>query len=105
MTNGKVPQDDWTIAAQAMIDSIRTVDSTHTIIFGDVQWYAISYLVKHTPFSDDNIIYAFHSYDPFIFSHQGASWGDAATIKNIPFPYDPENGPSIRGFRRQGFDG
>ncbi len=90
MTNGKVPQDDWTIAAQAMIDSIRTVDSTHTIIFGDVQWYAISYLVKRTPFSDDNIVYAFHSYDPFIFSHQGASWGDAATIKNIPFPYDPE---------------
>lgn len=90
MTNGKVPQDDWTIAAQGMIDSIRTVDSTHTIIFGDVQWYAINYLVKRTPFSDNNIIYAFHSYDPFIFSHQGASWGDAATIKNIPFPYDPE---------------
>ncbi len=90
MTNGKVTQDDWTIAAQAMIDSIRTVDPTHTIIFGDVQWYAISYLVKRTPFSDDNIVYAFHSYDPFIFSHQGASWGDAATIKNIPFPYDPE---------------
>ncbi len=90
MTNGKVPQDDWTVAAQAMIDSIRAVDSTHTIIFGDVQWYAISYLVKRTPFSDDNIVYAFHSYDPFIFSHQGASWGDAATIKNIPFPYDRE---------------
>lgn len=90
MTNGKVVQDDWTVAAQGMIDSIRTVDTKHTIIFGDVQWYAIDKLVKRTPFTDDNIIYAIHSYDPYIFSHQGASWTEAASLKNIMFPYDKE---------------
>lgn len=91
MTYGKVPAATWTIAAQGMIDAIRSVDTKHTIIFGDAQWYAISLLVKRTPFTDDNIVYAIHSYDPFIFTHQGASWTDHATIHGVEFPYDPAN--------------
>lgn len=90
MTSGKVTADNWTIAAQGMIDSIRTVDSTHTIIFGDAQWYSIDKLVKREPFADNNIVYAIHSYDPFVFSHQGASWTDYSTIRNLKFPYNPE---------------
>ncbi len=89
-SNGKIAQADWTLAAQEMIDSIRTVDTKHTILFGDVQWYDIKMLIKREPFSDDNIIYVVHSYEPFIFSHQGASWTDAATVKNLMFPYDKE---------------
>ena len=88
MKDGKVTQANWTIAAQGMIDSIRTVDTKHTIIFGDAQWYSIALLAKRTPFTDDNIIYAVHSYEPYIFTHQSASWTEAASIKNIPFPYD-----------------
>ena len=87
-SNGKIVQSDWTLAAQEMIDSIRTVDSSHTILFGDVQWYDIDKLIKREPFADDNIIYVIHCYEPFVFTHQGASWGETATIRNIPFPYD-----------------
>ena len=87
-SNGKIKQDDWTLAAQEMIDSIRTVDTKHTLLFGDVQWYDIKQLISRTPFSDDNIIYVIHSYEPFVFTHQGASWAETATIKNLPFPYD-----------------
>lgn len=90
MTNGKVSADNWTTAAQGMIDSIRKVDKVHTIIFGDAQWYSMKLLAKRMPFADDNIIYAIHTYEPFIFSHQGASWSYTATIKNLPFPYDKE---------------
>ncbi len=90
MKNGKVTSADWTVAAQGMIDSIRTVDNKHTIIFGDAAWYSTELLIKREPFKDDNIVYAIHSYEPFVFTHQGASWGDAATIKNLPFPYTPE---------------
>lgn len=90
MTNGKVKTEVWTVAAQGMIDSIRTVDKTHTIIFGDAQWYSMKLLADRTPFADDNIVYAIHTYEPFIFTHQGASWSYTATIKNLPFPYDKE---------------
>lgn len=97
MSKGKVTADDWTIAAQAMIDSIRTVDKKHSILFGDAQWYSISLLAKRTPFTDDNIIYVIHTYEPFAFTHQGGSWTDYATIKGIPFPYDPAKWSTVSG--------
>ena len=97
MTNGKVTSALWTNAAQAMIDAIRTVDTKHTILFGDAQWYSISLLAKRTPFTDDNIIYVIHTYEPFAFTHQGGSWTDYATIKNIPFPYDPAKWSTVSG--------
>ena len=86
--NGKIGQADWTATAQQIIDSIRTVDKNHTILFGDVQWYDADKLIKRTPFTDNNIIYVIHNYEPMIFTHQGASWTDFAAVKNIPFPYD-----------------
>ena len=87
----KISQSDWRSLAQMMIDSIRTVDSKHAIIFGDVEWYSIDKLIQSEPFADDKIIYAFHFYDPFIFTHQGASWSGMATTKRVPFPYSIED--------------
>ena len=97
MTNGKVTSALWTTAAQAMIDAIRTVDTKHTILFGDAQWYSIALLAKRTPFTDDNIIYVIHTYEPFAFTHQGGSWTDYATIHDIPFPYDPAKWSTVSG--------
>lgn len=85
-----LPANSWTPVAQRMIDAIRSVNTTHTIIFGDVNWYGIDELAERTPFSDDNIVYAFHSYEPFIFTHQGADWAQMGSTRNIPFPYTPE---------------
>jgi len=84
----KIDQADWKALAQQMIDSIRTIDKTRPIIFGDVEWYSLDMLIKNTPFKDPYIIYCFHMYDPFIFTHQGASWASMGTTKNVPFPYD-----------------
>lgn len=85
-----IDQADWTLLAQMMIDSIRTVDKTRPIIFGDTKWYSLDELVLNKPLKDKYVIYAFHMYDPFIFSHQGASWANMGTVKHIPFPYSPE---------------
>lgn len=85
-----LPAATWTPVAQRMIDAIRAVNTKHTIIFGDVNWYGIDELARRTPFEDDNIVYAFHTYDPFIFTHQGADWAQQATTHDVPFPYTPE---------------
>ena len=90
MSNGKATSANWRKAAQEDIDSIRTVDKKHTIIFGDAQWYSISLLTKGQKLNDDNVIYAIHTYEPFVFTHQGASWTDLKSIKNLMFPYDKE---------------
>lgn len=84
-----LPVAEWTAAATRMIGAIRAEDTVHTIIFGDVNWYGIAELTERTPFDDDNIVYAFHSYEPFIFTHQGASWTDMGTTHDVPYPYDP----------------
>ena len=90
MTSGKVTSATWRKAAQEDIDSIRTVDKKHTIIFGDAAWYSIDNLAKGTVLGDDNIIYAVHTYEPFVFTHQSANWAETKTIKNLMFPYDKE---------------
>jgi len=85
-----IAQADWTSLAQMMIDSIRTVDATRPVIFGDTEWYSLDKLVLNTPFTDAYVIYAFHMYDPFIFTHQGASWSEMGTTKGVPFPYSTD---------------
>ena len=97
MSEGKVTAAMWTTAAQAIIDAIRTVDQTHTLLFGDAKWYSITELAKRTPFADNNIIYVIHTYEPFAFTHQGGSWTDYATIRDIPFPYDPAKWSTVSG--------
>lgn len=88
---GQTPsQDEWTVLAEEMIGAIRAHDTRHTILFGDVQWYGIDALSTRTPLSDENIIYVFHTYDPFLFTHQGAEWADMAPIHDIPYPYTVE---------------
>lgn len=79
----------WTAVAERAIATIRAQDAVHPIIFGDVNWYGIDTLAKRTPFADENIVYAFHFYDPFIFTHQGADWVDMASTHGIPYPYEP----------------
>ena len=80
----------WTALAEGMVAAIRAHDNVHTIIFGDVQWYGISALTQRTPLTDPNVVYAFHFYEPFVFTHQGASWAGMASTHDIPYPYSME---------------
>lgn len=80
---------EWTALAERMVAAIRAKDTTHTLIFGGTNWYGIDDLVSRKPLSDSNVVYAFHNYDPFIFTHQGATWANMASTHDLPYPYDP----------------
>lgn len=81
---------DWRALAQQMIDSIRTQMPTIPIIYGATNFYSLDNLIKEDVLDDEYIIYAFHFYDPFIFTHQGASWTDMPSTHDVPFPYTKE---------------
>jgi endoglucanase len=80
----------WTALAEEMVAAIRIHDADRAIIFGGADWYGIGPLSARAPLDDPNIIYAFHFYDPFIFTHQGASWAGMGATHDIPYPYSED---------------
>ena len=47
---------------------------------------------------EKNLVYTFHCYDPFFFTHQGAEWIDEIpkNLNSLPFPSSPESVGSDR---------
>lgn len=80
----------WSAIQGTVISAIRAVDTSHTIIVGSGDWNSYNGLGGLPNYADDNLIYTFHFYDPFVFSHQGASWTDPSmvSLSGVPFPYD-----------------
>lgn len=56
------------------IEAIRKIDKKHTLIVGGTGFNSIDKMLKIPKYTDENLIYTFHFYDPHIFTHQGATW-------------------------------
>ena len=76
-----------------LISAIRAGAPRHTVIASGHRWSGIAELLFMQPYADRNIIYNFHFYEPFAFTHQGATWAGANLpyYKNIPYPSSPES--------------
>jgi endoglucanase len=76
-----------------LISIIRSVAPHHTIIASGHRWSGLAELLFMQPYADCNIIYNFHFYEPFAFTHQGATWAgpNLSFYKNIPYPSNPES--------------
>lgn len=87
----------WGQIQQNVIDTIRTVDNVHSIIVGGSQFNSFYSLNNIPNYSDNNLIYTFHFYEPFIFTHQGATWvgPSMAPLANVPFPHHPDSMPPL----------
>jgi endoglucanase len=93
--NEPVFQDDptaWWPIQERLIGAIRESAPDHTIIATAAFWSGIFTLVKMEPLDDPNVVYNFHFYEPFIFTHQGADWigqNVARNAQQIPYPSNP----------------
>ena len=98
----------WGSIQQSVIDAIRTEDAVHYIVVGGANWNSYNNLSAIPVYTDTKLIYTFHFYDPFIFTHQGASWTDPSMVPlaGVPFPYRagdmPATPPSLIGTWIQG---
>lgn len=89
----EVPDPYRWMGIQARVDeAIRSVDTEHTIIATAANYGSLPDLLQLEPLRDPNVIYNFHFYEPYQFTHQGASWGasDWVYFKDIPYPATPE---------------
>ena len=85
------------------MSAIRAVDTVHTIVVTAANWGSYNNLANLPVYRDANLIYTFHFYDPFMFTHQGASWTSPSMVPlaGVPFPYGagpmPACPPELKG--------
>jgi endoglucanase len=86
----------WKDATYNIVTVIRQNDAGRTLIIGASNYNSIYELSRFVPLSDENIIYTFHFYEPFLFTHQGAEWvGDQESTVGVAFPYNAEKFPIL----------
>jgi endoglucanase len=73
------------------IKMIRKTNPSRTIFLGPGRWNSIGELPDlRLPDDDDNLIVSVHNYEPFFFTHQGATWsGPDTKVTGILFPGPP----------------
>jgi aryl-phospho-beta-D-glucosidase BglC (GH1 family) len=90
MGDGSLPR--WPALALQLHDAFRAHNRTMTLVMSGACWGSAQGLAALDPaqFHDNNILWSFHSYEPFLASHQGASWSDGPTqyIDGVRFPPD-----------------
>lgn len=80
----------WPDRLQALFAAARASAPRLTIVLSGACYSSAEALAKVDPAKvpDDNVIWTFHSYEPFLLTHQGATWaGDFIRyVTGLPFP-------------------
>jgi endoglucanase len=92
-----ISDEQWNAIQQKVVETIRAIDTKHYIVVGPANWNSFHNLDEMPQYNDDKLIYTFHFYDPFIFTHQGASWVTPSMepLADVPFPYDAAQMPQL----------
>lgn len=87
-----VDPEKWNILADKTVVALRKLNKTRKIIIGSTCWNNAKTLKHLKLFDDENIIYTFHMYEPFEFTHQrGVLQADTLYYNRImPYPGDIE---------------
>jgi aryl-phospho-beta-D-glucosidase BglC (GH1 family) len=81
----------WRSVVLDLIAAIRAEDPGRGIVVGGGGWGGDEDLRKLGTIKLPNIVYSFHTYDPFVFTHQGATWTGATLkpLRGIRYPIQP----------------
>jgi endoglucanase len=88
--NGPLDHEMLTAVHAEGIAAIRKADPKRILLVNPSQWAAIPALGRlFLPDGDDRIIASVHSYEPFQFTHQQASWVKYDDLRDISYPGPP----------------
>ena len=85
----------WNRLAAKAVAAIRGVDRERYIVVGSNMWNTCWTYPELAVMPDTKIIYNFHFYDPFTFTHQKASWSPQMVYYNQTVHY-PGSAPGLR---------
>lgn len=82
----------WNCLAEKTVRAIRKLNKQRIIIIGSTCWNGAHTLKYLKVFNDENIVYTFHNYQPFSFTHQqGVLQADPLYYnRKMPYPCDIE---------------
>ena len=87
---GEGKSDLWPGRLQKLFAAARSSATRLTLVLGGACYSSAEGLTRLDPakIPDDNIIWTFHSYEPFLLTHQGATWaGDFIShVGGLPYP-------------------
>ena len=89
----KLDADIWNAWIPGLIATIRETNPTRNIVVGPTHWNSLDDLsLLRLPADDHHLIVTFHYYQPFMFTHQGASWAgpDAQAAHDVHWTGKPE---------------
>ena len=83
----------WNSLWQEAAAEIHQISPHRRIIVGGNNYSSVNELRNLVVSDDERIIYTFHFYEPFIFTHQRAGWMEHTKnyTKPVSFPFDPKD--------------
>jgi endoglucanase len=104
----------WNVFLRDALAVIRQGNPDRWVVVGTAEWGGIGAMDRLELPDDDRLIFTFHYYEPFEFTHQGAEWGPWTTGWLGPRSCDRKpsgggfpgpTGNSMRDSERSGTDG
>lgn len=85
----------WTERLRRLFAAARASATQLTLVLSGACWSSAEGLSAVDPadFPDDNLMWTFHSYDPFLMTHQGATWAGDFIRYVTGLPYPPHAAP------------
>jgi endoglucanase len=79
--HAKLDAATWNSVFAELLGVVRQTNPSRIVIVGPTSWNSFKELPNLKLPDDPNLLVTFHYYDPFQFTHQGASW--AGDVKNL----------------------
>jgi aryl-phospho-beta-D-glucosidase BglC (GH1 family) len=82
----------WSAVQRTLLAAMREGAPGHTLIATGARWGSVRDLALLEPVRDRNVVYDFHFYDPYEFTHQGATWAVDrwSHLRSLPYPSSVE---------------
>lgn len=88
---GNFLDKNWADMQGRLISELRKIDRNYIII---VTSSGSNGLQSLPDYNDHRLIYTYHFYRPFLFTHQGSWWTELKDVSGVPFPYDAATMPA-----------
>lgn len=88
----------WKYAIERIVARLRQTDQQRIFIVGGTNYNGYVQTLELGTLNDNRILYTFHFYEPYLFTHQGAEWTiDKSYLTGFPYPYKKNRMPQLKG--------